>query len=103
MKRAPAYAGWYYSLATSCMQYKKTSQGGGASGNENATAVGTCHSILILPLSKGVGDGHPAELWPDCSARIIVVVDGVLASPLAKWLPAELLQGPGSGRDAALS
>lgn len=85
------------------MQYKQDSQGGGASGHENATAVGTCHSILILPLPKSVGEGHPAELWPDCSARIIVVVDGVLASPLAKWLPAERLQGPCSGRDATIS
>ena len=61
-------------------------QAGRWSGNEKTTAVGTCHSILILPLPKGVGDGHPAEQWPDCSARIIVVVDGVLASLLAKWL-----------------
>ena len=50
-----------------------------------------------------MGDGHSAEQWPDCSARIFVVVDGVLATLLAKWLPAELLQGLGSGRDAALS
>ena len=36
-------------------------------------------------------DGRPAELWPDYSARNIVVVDSVpLASPLAKWLLAEL-------------
>ena len=85
-----------------CNAIQKTTQGSGASGNENATAVETSHSILILALSKGVGDGNPAELWPDCSARITVVVDGVFASSLAKWLPAKLLPGPGSGRDAAL-
>jgi hypothetical protein len=102
MKRVPADAG-YNSLATFLHAIIQKDQPGRWSGNEKATAVGTCHSILILPLAKGVGEDHPAEQWPDCSARIIVVVDGVLASLLAKWLPAQLLQGPGSGRDAALS
>lgn len=79
MKTAPAYAGWYNSLATSCMQYKN--QPGRWSEQKRECHGGRNVSLDInLTIVKGVGDGHPAELWPDCSVRIIVVVDGVLAS-----------------------